>query len=312
MGKNCNKSCDTSCSVSVSCPKSESDCCKCTEVSDCCTSQFKRLQLLLSHWSAVAMGNSELHSVLMVDQSGNHDHTYSGTTSSNGDHTHTFSDGTGDGVASGTTSTNGAHSHTYSGTVSTNGLHRHTFTRLVRNPVTRDGAVVNVPSSINTDTNAITAFNFIWSHRNLLIEKCGKNQVWGWVVDFSDGDLELLQDMDGVSWETSKTRQEIYDTACNDLTIADKKAKSVLDRLYSMSQEVVRCNKYPDTEGNVVEVTDRCGQKWLVAVNLARPSSNTGYGSDADSDSDGEEANENSTVFSRAETGKYVMVACKL
>ncbi len=299
MGKNCNKSCDTSCSVSVSCPKSESDCCKCTEVSDCCTSQFKRLQLLLSHWSAVAMGNSELHSVLMVDPSGLHTHTVDPC----GNHTHSYN-----ADLSGNTDTSGQHIHN----INSNGLHRHTFTRLVRNPVTRDGAVVNVPSSINTDTNAITAFNFIWSHRNLLIEKCGKNQVWGWVVDFSDGDLELLQDMDGVSYTESKTRQEIYDTSCNSLTLADKKAKSVLDRLYSMSQEVVRCNKYPDTEGNVVEVTDRCGQKWLVAVNLARPSSNTGYGSDADSDSDGEEANENSTVFSRAETGKYVMVACKL
>lgn len=309
MGKKC-YSTSSSCSDSE-CPKSESDCKKCSSVSNYDSSQFRRLQLLLSHWSAVAMGNTELHSTLVIDFSGEHIHTYSGTTSTNGEHTHDWTEG-------GTTSA-GSHTHDYSGNVDISGLHRHSFSRIVRNPVSRDGQVVNVPESIMEESNAITAFNFIWSHRNLLIEKCGKNQLWGWVVDFSNGDLKILQDTDGILWQSSKTRAEIYDTSCNSLSLFDKKTKSVLDRLFEMSENVVRCNKYPDTEGNLVEVSDKCGQKWMVAVNLTKPASNTVYEEEPDNEhntvchaDEDEEPNENSGIFSRVENGRYVFVACKL
>ncbi len=303
MGKKCCDSSSSSCNNDSVCTN------KCSEPSNTSSSQFKKLYLMLSHWSAVAMGNSELHSVLMIDHSGNHTHDYSGNTSTNGEHSHGFYDNDEGGGGNDNTNNSGSHNHDYSGTTSENGLHRHTFSRRVRNPITRDGTEVSVPCAIKNDTNSITAFNFIWSHRNLLIERCGKNQVWGWVVDFSNGDLRLLQDMDGVSYTDSKTRNEIYETAYNELTFADKKTKSVLDRLYSMSEDIVSCHKYPDTEGELVEMTDKCGQKWLVAVNLAKPNSNTDY---TNCLNDGEEEPENTNVFTRVETSKYVFVAIKL
>jgi len=111
------------------------------------------------------------------------------------------------------------------------------------------------------------ARDFVWASRALNIENCKEEQVWGWTVNLSTGNLVLMQDTDGVS--SDKTRSDILGENSSTISIADKKAKQVLNRFYHMSEKALVCNKYPKTEGVMVVVTDSCNQKWLLLVNRA-------------------------------------------
>ncbi len=113
--------------------------------------------------------------------------------------------------------------------------------------------------------NVEIARRFLHSVNPLDIEKCKEEQVWGWVITLSNGNLELLRDMDGVS--TCKTRGDILGES--ELSVSQKKAKVLLDRLYYMSEKILKCNKYPRTEGVMVNATDKCGQKWFLLLNRA-------------------------------------------
>lgn len=119
----------------------------------------------------------------------------------------------------------------------------------------------------NSDTNQSIAEDFVWAARALDIEKCKEDQVWGWTVTLSNGNLVLMQNMDGVS--TSRSRLDLLGESSETLSVADRKAKKVLDRLYHMSEKALQCNKYPRTEGVMVLSTDCCNQKWLLVLNRA-------------------------------------------
>jgi len=119
----------------------------------------------------------------------------------------------------------------------------------------------------NGSTNLDIARDFVWAARALDIENCKEEQVWGWRVNLSNGDLQLLQTTDGVS--DSESRADLLGETCESLTLSQRKAKQVLDRLYHMSEKALTCNKYPRTEGVMVVATDKCNQKWLLLVNRA-------------------------------------------
>jgi hypothetical protein len=119
----------------------------------------------------------------------------------------------------------------------------------------------------NSDTNQSIAEDFVWAARALDIEKCKEDQVWGWTVTLSNGDLVLMQNMDGVSKTVS--RAILLGESSEIISVADRKAKKVLDRLYHMSEKALQCNKYPRTEGVMVLSTDCCNQKWLLVLNRA-------------------------------------------
>lgn len=147
--------------------------------------------------------------------------------------------------------------------------------------------------------NLMVAFAFVVSHRYINIERCKSDQVWGWYVNVKNGDLVFMQETERVSNDTS--RHEIYNKPCNQLTVDEKRAKSVMDRFFNLSTNVINECRYPRTEGDMVETTDSCGQKWLVAVNFVDT-----LGGLEDNN------NSNNGITTLAQSGKYVIVACKL
>lgn len=245
MGKKCCESVSTSStSCSSVCDNAENSN-KCTEVSNCCTPQYQRLQKIVNQWSLTNTAEDwdDIYEEDVYDRQGNR---------------YDYEDWT---------------------------------------------CAMYSDSEVDDDDlsgNLMVSWAFVTSHRYCKFEKNKKDQVWGWYVNGKNGDLVFMQETEGVS--TCMGRQRIYSKPCSELTLTEKKAKSVFDRFYNMSVNVINHNKYPSTEGNILEVSDSCGQKWLVAMNFA----------------DGlqghyEEGGCNKTgVLGLGEQGRYVFVACKL
>jgi len=244
MGKKCCESVSTSSSCSSSaCVQTEVDCCKkCTDVVNCCTPQYQRLDKLRNQWSSLNMNARDWQTYpYAVDRNGN--------------------------------------------SVSSTSLF--------------GSGLIDVGDASG---NLNVALAFVIVHRYLNIETCKSDQVWGWYVNLNSGDLRFMQETENV--DTTVSRHEIYTKSVSNLTVAEKRARCVLDRFFKLSQNVVECHRYPRTEGDIVEVSDSCGQKWLVAVNLANDNQDHGSGGDIDAGGD--------SVVVRAQTGRYVLVACKL
>lgn len=95
---------------------------------------------------------------------------------------------------------------------------------------------------------------------------CHNDQVYGWYVDLSTGELQLFTQMDGVP--TNATRACL--SANSSPSSAQKKQLKVLNKLYKLSKSAVKeVNGIPSQEGNIVEVCDCKGGKWLLYVNTA-------------------------------------------
>jgi hypothetical protein len=95
---------------------------------------------------------------------------------------------------------------------------------------------------------------------------CHNDQVYGWYVNLSTGELQLFTEMDGVP--TNATRACIYNNATPS-SVQNKQLK-VLNKLYKLSKSAVKeVNGIPSQEGNIVEVCDCKGQKWLLYINTA-------------------------------------------
>ncbi len=155
---------------------------------------------------------------------------------------------------------------------------------------TRGGAVVPVPNGfvytgaassdlIATGTTSITvnfanayyAYLFVNTHRYLNFEACGKlDQVVGWYVNTADGELELFQALPDLNLQLSDTRAALDNQPVVDLSSTEKAKLYALNVLYKASLKAIEAvGQNPKTEGNIVTVTDKCGQKWLIAINRA-------------------------------------------
>ncbi len=125
---------------------------------------------------------------------------------------------------------------------------------------------------VNVDlNNAYFAYVFVNTHRYLNFEACGKeDQVVGWYVDTSSGQLQLYQALPEYNLLVSDNRAYLDSIATTDLTSVQKKKLYNLNVLYKLSVKAIeRVGGNPKEEGNICEFTDKCGQKWLVAINRA-------------------------------------------
>lgn len=110
---------------------------------------------------------------------------------------------------------------------------------------------------------------------------CHNDQVYGWYTNLSTGELQLFTQMDGVP--TNATRACLSADLSSGMTSTQKRQLKVLNKLYKLSKSAVKeVNGIPSQEGNIVEVCDCKGEKWLLYVNTASsqngsPLSNCNY-----------------------------------
>lgn len=95
---------------------------------------------------------------------------------------------------------------------------------------------------------------------------CHNDQVWGWYVNVETGELQLFTQTDGVP--TNATRACL--AANSELSSAQKKQLKVLNKLYKLSKSAIKeVNGIPSQEGNIVEVCDCKGDRWLLYIDTA-------------------------------------------
>ncbi len=146
----------------------------------------------------------------------------------------------------------------------------------------RSGGSIQTPNTTATYTgangvdltsldNAELAYYFVNAERYVSFEACGKeDQVLGWYVDTSDGNLELYQALPELNLPITTYRATLDSEPTANLTTVQKQQLYQLNVLYKLSlQAIERVGGNPKTEGNICEYTDKCGQKWLLLINRA-------------------------------------------
>lgn len=144
----------------------------------------------------------------------------------------------------------------------------------------RAGNQVQVPSysestpgqsSNNWDTNERQAFAFVNTVRYLNYEECGKvDQVTGWSVDVQTGDLYFYQNLPELGLLTTDSRAALLSINSSNFTPQDKQKLTTMEPFWKLSLKAVdRVRENPKTEGNICEVKDKCGNRFLVAINRA-------------------------------------------
>jgi len=131
-----------------------------------------------------------------------------------------------------------------------------------------------VPSvTDNTEWGSLelTAYAFVNEVRFLNYEECGKlDQVIGWSVDLQIGNLYFYQNLPDLGLSISDSRAVLLNTAPTDLTPYDKRKLAEMEPFWKLSLKAVeRVRENPKTEGNICEIKDKCGNKFLVAINRA-------------------------------------------
>ena len=97
---------------------------------------------------------------------------------------------------------------------------------------------------------------------------CHNDQVYGWYTNLSTGELQLFMQMDGVP--TNATRACLSSDLAAGMTSTQKRQLKLLNKLYKLSKSAVKeVNGIPSQEGNIVQVCDCKGEKWLLYVNTA-------------------------------------------
>ncbi len=169
---------------------------------------------------------------------------------------------------------------------------------LVTSVFNRAGSEVTVPTQDNTtpyNSNVATTTNvfmgnnelaslaFVNQVRYLNYEECGKaDQVMGWSVDLQSGELFFYQSLPdlGLTGLSAPTGSSIYctgddravllNTAPGSLTPYDRRKLQEMEPFWKLSLKAVeRVRENPKTEGNICEIKDKCGNRFLVAINRA-------------------------------------------
>lgn len=131
---------------------------------------------------------------------------------------------------------------------------------------------INIPGvSPNTAYRVLeqTAAGFVNTVRYLNFEECGKlDQVTGWSVNVSTGNLYFYQDLPELGLDKTTSRAALLGKASNVITHAEKKQLTEMQPFWKLSLKAIeRVNENPKTEGNICEVRDKCGNKFLIAIN---------------------------------------------
>ncbi len=121
------------------------------------------------------------------------------------------------------------------------------------------------------EENAFYGYLFTNVERYLTFEACGKkDQVVGWYVDTETGQLQLFQNLPDLNLLTTTTRYALDSQPVADLSSIQKQQLYALNVLYKVTLKAIAAvGGNPKTEGNIVQVTDKCGQQWLIAINRA-------------------------------------------
>jgi hypothetical protein len=156
---------------------------------------------------------------------------------------------------------------------------------------TRGGSQVEVPvqtaetpngEGVYLGNNELAAFAFVNQVRYLNYEECGKaDQVLGWSVDLQTGELYFYQNLPdlgltGLAYPGSGTtttgddRAFLLNTPPSSLTPYDRRKLQEMEPFWKLSLKAVeRVRENPKTEGNICEIKDKCGNRFLVAINRA-------------------------------------------
>jgi hypothetical protein len=123
----------------------------------------------------------------------------------------------------------------------------------------------------------LAAYTFVNEVRYLNFEECGKlDQVTGWSVDIQTGDLYFYQNLPELGLLTSDSRLDLISLAATAFTPQDKQKLSAMEPFWKLSLKAVeRVRENPKTEGNICEVKDKCGNRFLIAVNRVNGQSDT-------------------------------------
>jgi len=98
---------------------------------------------------------------------------------------------------------------------------------------------------------------------------CHNDQVWGWYVNIATGELQLFTQTEGVP--TNSTRLCLINQEALSISSTEKKQIKLLNKLFKLSKSAVKeINGIPSQEGNIVEVCDCKGQRWLLYINTAQ------------------------------------------
>lgn len=110
---------------------------------------------------------------------------------------------------------------------------------------------------------------FVNTVRYLTYEACGKeDQVMGWSVNTQDGDLYFYQDACELGLTTSDFRASLLTTSPTSLSPADARKLANMEPFWKLSLKAIeRVRENPKTEGNICEIKDKCGNRFLVAIN---------------------------------------------
>jgi len=113
------------------------------------------------------------------------------------------------------------------------------------------------------------AFAFVNTVRYLNFEECGKlDQVTGWSVDVQTGNLYFYQNLYDLGLTTSVSRAALLALAPDTLTSTQRRQLAEMEPFWKLSLKAVeRVRENPKTEGNICEIKDKCGNRFLVAIN---------------------------------------------
>lgn len=258
--------CETECDPIVCCPEVPTvDPCACVESLDCCTLAHQRLSKLQAVFANSAAGASYSTDYL-IDYDGESSSTFDTLTLMTRDGNTVTVPTSAFFTASGYSGSNIVGFFDLSGTTSGDSGH-------------------NQPSVSGVFyANAALAYGFVQSMRYAMYRDvvCDtKDQVLGFFIN-TNRELQVLQDLSsplspfGLTY--TDTLQYYDSKLSSTMTVQDKNKLTALNTLYDMGLSLImRVNFNPKTEGDILEATDRCGQKYLALINTADRPTSTGY-----------------------------------
>ena len=127
----------------------------------------------------------------------------------------------------------------------------------------------NTPVNLNDDAHQISelAYYFVNEFAYGPYEPgCHNDQVYGWYVNIESGELQLFTQFEGVPTNATRACLAAQCTPCS----STKKQLKVLNKLFKLSKSAVKeVNGIPSQEGNIVEVCDCKGDRWLLYIDTA-------------------------------------------
>lgn len=151
---------------------------------------------------------------------------------------------------------------------------------------TTSGVTINAQPIVNSVfyVNAALAYGFIQSMRYAMYRDVvcdSQDQVLGFFIN-TNRELQVLQDLSsplspfGLTY--TDTLQYYDSKLSSNMTVQDKNKLAALNTLYDMGlQLIMRVNFNPKTEGDILEVSDRCGQRYIALINTSDRPTTTGY-----------------------------------